>query len=164
LDDTHEPHDDQDNSRDRGRRGFYIAGVSALVLDQGSKLIIRALVPEGSVVTVIPRVFDIAPQTNTGAAFGMLAGSGPLLAIVGLVAVFAIVKLRPKRSRSRLLAVSLGLLLGGAIGNLVDRLTRGAVFDFLDFHVWPVFNLADAAVTIGGALLVIYWIVTPRNT
>lgn len=91
-----------------------------------------------------------------------MQSSGYLLAIIGLVVVFAIVKLRVQRSRSMLLAIGLGLLLGGAVGNLIDRLTLGAVYDFLDFHKWPVFNLADAAVTIGGAMLVIYWMGVQR--
>jgi signal peptidase II len=135
----------------------------ALVADAASKAIVKGYVPDGSSVTVIPRVFDIAPQENSGAAFGMMQNSGYLLAIISLVIVFAIVKLRMQRSRSKLLAISLGLLLGGALGNLVDRLTKGAVYDFLDFHRWPVFNLADAAVTIGGALLVVYWVVNSRQ-
>jgi len=112
---------------------------------------------------VIPGVFDIAPQTNTGAAFGLLAGAGPLLILISVVVIFAIVKLRFQRSKSRLLAVSLGLLLGGAAGNLIDRVARGGVFDFLDFHFWPVFNLADAAVTVGGALLVLHMLFGEGN-
>lgn len=114
-------------------------------------------------MTVIPGVFDITPESNPGAAFGILQNWGHLLALISLVVVFALVKFRLQRSRSRLLAVALGLLLGGATGNLIDRLTIGAVFDFLDFHPWPVFNLADAAVTLGGGLLLVYWIAAPRQ-
>jgi signal peptidase II len=120
------------------------------------------LVPYGHPVTVIPRVFDIAPQTNPGAAFGLMQSSGYLLAIIGLVVVFAIVKLRVQRSRSRLLAIGLGVLLGGAVGNLIDRLVSGAVYDFLDIHIWPIFNLADIAIVIGGVMLVIYWMGVQR--
>jgi len=140
----------------RGRTEFYVAAVAALVADQVSKIVLQSLLPTGRAVDVIAGVFSITPQTNTGVAFGLLAGGGPLLILVGVVVIFAIVKLRLQRSKSRLLAVSLGLLLGGAAGNLVDRVARGGVFDFLDFHVWPVFNMADVAVTIGGALLVIH--------
>jgi signal peptidase II len=147
----------------RGRREFYSAAVAALVADQASKVLVRAVVPEGDAVTLIPRVLEIASQYNAGAAFGVLQGAGPLLILICLVAIFAVIKLRKQRARSRLLAVSLGLILGGAVGNLIDRLAFGAVFDFIDFHVWPVFNLADVAVTVGGALLLIYWAIVPRE-
>jgi signal peptidase II len=148
----------------RGRLEFYVAAIGALLADQGSKLLVRTLLPHRETVTVIPGILDISPHENTGAAFGMLEGWGYLLIIITLVAIFAIVKLRMERSRSRLLAVSLGLVLGGAFGNLIDRLAHGAVYDFIDVHRWPVFNLADAAVTIGGLLLVIYWFFIPRQT
>ena len=61
------------------------------------------------------------------------------------------------------MGIALGLVLGGAISNLIDRLTFHAVFDFLDIHRWPVFNVADIAITIGGGLLFIYWLRVPRN-
>jgi signal peptidase II len=147
-----------------GRREFYIAAFAALAADQGSKALVKVFVPYGHTVAVIRGVFDISPEGNPGAAFGMLQNWGSLLAIISLVVIFALVKFRMQRSRSRLLAIALGLLLGGAFGNLIDRLALGAVYDFLDFHKWPVFNLADAAVTIGGALLVIYWMVVSRES
>ena len=143
-----------------GRREFYIAAVGALLLDQASKFLIRAVVREP--VTVIRGFFSVTPQENTGAAFGAFAGAGQLLVLIGLVVIFAIVKLRSERRRSRPLAIALGLILGGAIGNLIDRLAFGAVFDFLDFHFWPVFNLADTAIVIGVGLLAIYWLTIQR--
>jgi len=152
-----------DPNQSRGRREFYIAAAGAVVLDQASKFLIRAFVGEGTSIAVIPGLFSITPQQNTGAAFGALAGFGQLLILISLVAIFAIIKLRSERRRSRLLAVALGLILGGAVGNLIDRVAFHAVFDFLDVHYWPVFNLADVAVTIGGALLVIYWMAVPRH-
>ncbi|MDO8682295.1 MAG: signal peptidase II [Armatimonadota bacterium] len=147
----------------RGRLEFYIAAAGAVIVDQLSKFIVKSILPKSETITIIPDVFDITSYYNKGAAFGLMEGSRELLVLISIVAIFAIVKLRYQRSKSRLLAVSLGLILGGALGNLIDRLTINAVYDFLDFHRWPVFNLADVAVTIGGALLVIYWIKTPRE-
>jgi len=96
--------------------------------------------------------------TNTGFAFSSGQGLGPLL---GLVAAFVIILLWKMRARftSRRGVISLGLVLGGACGNLTDRLFRaagwgrGAVVDFIDFRFWPVFNFADAAIVVGVMLL-----------
>ena len=150
----------ENDEHSRGRREFYIAAAGALLLDQASKFLIRAFVREP--ITVIRGFLSITPQENTGAAFGAFAGAGQLLILISLVAIFAIVKLRSERRRSRLLAAALGLILGGAVGNLIDRLASGAVFDFLDFHFWPVFNLADTAIVIGVGLLAIYWLTIQR--
>ena len=98
---------------------------------------------------------------NTGAAFSLLVGLGPLIAVV--VAVVVVVLVRTGRSApTGAVAVALGLIVGGALGNLADRVFRagdglfgGAVVDFIDLQWWPVFNVADAAVVVGGALLLL---------
>lgn len=118
----------------------------------------------GDSIEVIPGFFSISLIRNYGAAFGILPDWAPLIIIVSFVVIFAIIKLRRSRERSRLLAVALGLLLGGAIGNLIDRLFFGFVTDFLDFYVirnadrvsWPTFNIADVAITLGAVLLLYY--------
>lgn len=145
-----------ENTQSSGRREFYIAAAASVLIDQASKLVVSSLLPAGDSITVIPGVFDIRSQSNTGAAFGLMEKSGPLLILISLVAIFAIVKFRRERTRGRLLAVSLGMLLGGAVGNLIDRIARPGVFDFLDFQVWPVFNVADIAITVGGGLLFLH--------
>jgi signal peptidase II len=95
---------------------------------------------------------------NSGAAFGLGAGLGPFI-LVGaamLVVVFFVIG-RHSLTRSLLLTVALGLVLGGAIGNLIDRVVRdngGAVIDFIDLRWWPIFNVADAAISVGAVLLV----------
>ncbi len=134
------------------------AGV--VVADQLIKLmIVRILVP-GTTVAVIPGVLSLTYVQNTGIAFGLLRGL-PLPAVLAaaLTVVFLLfynwTRPRPARSRDASGRVALGCLLGGAAGNLVDRVRLGYVIDYLDFHVWPVFNLADAAVVIGGALLLV---------
>ena len=95
---------------------------------------------------ILPNVFHLTLVHNTGVAFGLLQGYG-LLITLGTCAV--IVGLW----WSRFFTLSTGLILGGAIGNLIDRLRIGAVIDFLDFRIWPVFNLADSCITIGALLM-----------
>ncbi len=98
---------------------------------------------------------------NTGAAFSVGFGSGGLIALLAIGVVIALIAMG-RGLRSRVGVVSLGLVLGGALGNLVDRAFRdadgflgGAVVDFIDLQWWPVFNVADAAVVVGGILLVL---------
>jgi signal peptidase II len=139
-----------------------VAAVGALALDQVSKAVARSSLEPGRKVDVIPGLFSVKLSENPGAAFGSLGSWPPLLILIGLVAVLAIVGMRKERSKSKPLAAALGLLLGGALSNLIDRLLPGHdVTDFLDFGVviagrdysWPTFNLADAAITIGLILL-----------
>jgi signal peptidase II len=112
---------------------------------------------------------------NPGAAFGALGRWSPFLILVGIVAVLVIVGMRKERSKSRALAVSLGLLLGGTIGNLIDRFRfNGCVTDFIDLDVvinfngrsltWPTFNFADVALTVGVLLLVYHVFIVERKT
>jgi len=93
---------------------------------------------------------------NRGVAFGLLKGHGLLVALgtAGIILMLIGSVLREKSSKESLkMRVSLGLILGGAIGNLIDRLRLGGVVDFLDFRIWPVFNVADSCITIGAALM-----------
>ena len=99
---------------------------------------------------------------NTGAAFGRFDGLGPLIGIIVVVVIGAIVY-TGRRAASTATAVALGLVLGGAVGNFLDRLFRsgdgflgGPVVDFIDFQWWPVFNLADAAIVIGVIVLGVF--------
>jgi signal peptidase II len=106
---------------------------------------------------VIPRVFQLRFTTNPGGAFGLFGRAAWLFVGASLV-VIVIILFSSRRPPSRLGAVALGLVLGGALGNLTDRLVRGPGFsgevvDFLDFHVWPVFNVADSCIVVGAALL-----------
>ena len=111
-------------------------------------------------IEVLP-IFNLVMEWNRGISFGMFGGGALppwlLAAFAGTVALGLGVWLA--RIETRLLAVGLGLVIGGALGNIVDRLRFGAVADFLDFHVagyhWPAFNLADTAITIGVGLLLI---------
>jgi signal peptidase II len=111
-------------------------------------------------VTVIPGVLQLNYTTNSGGAFG-LGQSAPWVFAAATILVAAAIVASSFRLRSGPAAVALGLILGGAFGNLTDRAARGdgllsgRVVDFIDFHVWPVFNVADSAIVIGALLLAV---------
>ena len=134
--------------------------VAAIVVsDQATKAIIDRNMALGQSIPVIENLFSITYVRNTGAAFGILAQSGEAFRrtfLIGfsLVAIgFIVAMLRRLPSDEKLLTVALAFILGGAFGNLIDRLIYGEVIDFLDFywsgHHWPAFNVADSFITIG---------------
>ncbi len=131
-----------------------------ILLDQLSKWWIVALVMKPPRVVPLGPFLNLALAENTGVSFGLLrlGGSwGPWLLSVFALAIVAWLFLWQRRMGERWLALSVGLIMGGALGNVVDRLLRGAVTDFIDAHWgtthWPAFNLADSAITAGVALL-----------
>lgn len=138
-------------------------GLSALViiLDQLSKLYISSHFEYGESLPVLS-VFSLVLWHNTGAAFSFLSDFGGLqrwlFSIIALVASAWIVMLLRKHAQQKLFAVGLSLILGGALGNLIDRIAYGHVIDFLlfhwDAHIFPAFNLADSAITCGAGLLI----------
>lgn len=141
----------------------YFISILIVLLDQATKFAAqRFLTPSGS-VPVIPGVFHLTLAHNQGAAFSMLEGGTPFFIAVSLFCIAAIIAMlgRPALLEKILgfgaadiwPRVCLGFVLGGAAGNLIDRLRFSYVVDFLDFRVWPVFNLADSAITIGGILI-----------
>lgn len=134
-----------------------------IAFDQSTKLIIQQTLPLYKKVEIIPGLFNLVHVRNTGGAFGIFGGEkGPVgsalfvVASVVAVGVLVVLFLRVKEHET-MLAFSLALLLGGAIGNLIDRLSYGEVVDFLDFHIssyhWPAFNIADSAISIGIGLM-----------
>lgn len=131
-----------------------LIGIGAFLADQAAKAAVLAWLQPGQSITVIPHVLSLTHARNPGAAFGILPNRTPffILVTVLLVAVM-FAYLRREREPAPAMAAGVGLALGGALGNLVDRLRWGSVVDFLDFHVWPVFNLADIALTAGVVLL-----------
>ncbi len=134
-----------------------------IVLDAVTKWLVSANITLHDAITVVPNLFSIVHVRNTGAAFGIGANAEsqvvPLLLNSGAILVFLIVVAYALRTpiTDRTLQTGLHLILGGAIGNLVDRFRFGYVVDFLDVYVrdhhWPAFNVADSAICIGIALL-----------
>src|SRR5579884_1481410 len=149
------------------RRWFpFIVAVFVFVLDQLTKWAIKMKLTPWDTVHVIPGFFNIVHAENRGVAFGFLSGAtGPwrgllLVGISGVVLVYvAIVLWRGRTRDNAMLTVALALVLGGALGNLYDRVVHGAVTDFIEVYAaqyyFPAFNVADSAISIGGALLVL---------
>lgn len=109
----------------------------------------------GESIPVIPGLLSITYIRNDGGAFGILGGSQLLLLIGSAVAVGVVLWMLLAEQRSKLATLACGLILGGAAGNLLDRLTTGEVTDYVHFSFWYVFNAADAAITVGVAALLL---------
>jgi signal peptidase II len=147
-----------------GARWALWLAVSALVLvlDQFTKVLILGYYQLGD-ATRVSSFFNVVRAHNTGAAFSFLAQAGGwqrwLFTGIGVLAVVVIVWLLRSHAGQRLFSFALALILGGAVGNVIDRVMYGYVVDFLDFH-WagmhfPAFNVADSAITVGAALLIL---------
>ena len=125
-----------------------------LALDQLSKFIVIKNLNANQSIPIIKGLLYVTFVRNRGAAFGILKNQLPLFIFTALFAVVLIsLVISKKKERPLILNISLGLILAGAIGNLIDRLFLGYVVDFIDFRIWPVFNVADSAITIGTVLL-----------
>ena len=145
--------------------GLFLPAAIIVVLDQLTKHLFWGI---GRNYEIIPGYFNITRVKNAGAAFGMFQGARFFFVAASCIAVVLIVYLGlriPHEQRRR--RVLLGLILGGAVGNLIDRVASGEVIDFLQIgvagHYWPVFNVADAGVTVGAALLILYALRTQRT-
>jgi signal peptidase II len=134
------------------------------VADRLTKAWVSTHVPVGGAIPVIPHFFRITHWTNEGAAFSMFAGSASphavrwgLIAFTLLAALAVYVALLRLGNRFTLTTVALALILGGAIGNVHDRIAYGSVIDFIEIHIlsyhWPDFNIADSSIVIGACLL-----------
>ncbi len=152
-----------DTRADGGRRwwGWLLLAAAVIALDLATKAWVTAALRTGQELPVT-RFFSLVLAYNTGAAFSFLAGADGwqrwlFTGIAVAASVFLVWML--KRGGSRLLCAGLALILGGALGNLWDRLTIGHVTDFLLFHwqgwAWPAFNVADSAITVGAAFLIL---------
>lgn len=129
---------------------------TVLVADQATKLVVEARLPLGISIPVIPGLLAFTHVHNRGIAFSLLGGIPLLVPVaIALTLLFLLFYNKARWSRRPVAQAALAMLGGGAIGNLVDRVRVGAVVDFIDVHVWPVFNLADIAVTAGAGLLIL---------
>ena len=139
--------------------------IGAVLLDQSSKLLVVAFLDREEPFVLIKGVFRFTYVENDGAAFGMLDDKRwvfMILSVLGIAAIFVYLwKFRPD---SRLACIALSMIIGGGIGNMIDRVRLGYVIDFLDFCAFPnlwmwVFNVADSFVCVGGALLMLYIVI-----
>ena len=154
-------------------RVMTIVAGGIVALDQATKALVNAHVPVNTSAPVIPGLLDLTHVRNTGAAFGLLnAGDFPfksaLMTLIAAVALVAIVVFAAQSTAyGRLARTGLALVLGGAIGNLIDRVTAGYVIDFVDvywrqYHFWA-FNVADSAITIGATFLILDMLTTKHH-
>ncbi|MBF0326076.1 signal peptidase II [Magnetospirillum moscoviense] len=162
------------------RRGLGLAAI-IIILDQLSKywIVERVMRPEGVTdtpffspvrVEILP-IFDLVMAWNRGVSFGIFNNGGDwnwLALSVLSVAISAGLVVWLKKAENALVALALGAIIGGALGNVIDRLRWGAVADFLDVHVagyhWPAFNVADSAISVGAVLLILDSLFTRRNS
>jgi signal peptidase II len=153
------------------RVGAWVAiAIIVAFLDQVVKALVESHLAPGEVFRVTA-FFNLVLVFNTGAAFSFLAGASgwqrELFMGITVVAAVVIVVLLRRHPGERLFCIGLTLILGGALGNLYDRLTLGRVVDFLDFHAlgwhWPAFNVADSAITVGAALLILDTLLAARR-
>ncbi len=149
--------------RGRVRRNLALPVTAMLVfvLDQWTKSLVMRDLSHGKFVNLFSGLVRIDFTRNSGAAFGLFQSAGIVFAVVAAVVIVAIAtNYRKIAAGSVIVRVALGLILGGALGNLVDRVRLGYVVDFIDLRWWYVFNLADSAIVIGVAILLL-WVRAP---
>ena len=146
----------QDKRRSARLRGLPLAmAIAALVFaaDQGLKAVVEGSMRVGESIPLVPGFLSLTHIKNDGGAFGILGGSQVLLLAGSAVAVGVVLWMLLSGPASRATTFGCGLILGGAAGNLLDRLTAGAVTDYVHFSFWYIFNAADAAIVVGVATL-----------
>lgn len=131
---------------------------AVIVLDRVSKIFFSNLLNLGESLPVVPRVLHMTLVHNTGIAFGFFKDQGMVFFIVPIIAIVLLVfnvyyYRQNNQAINRRYIIAFCLILGGALGNLFDRMVYGYVIDFIDFRIWPVFNIADSAITIGAVVI-----------
>ncbi|MFH1867562.1 MAG: signal peptidase II [Candidatus Omnitrophota bacterium] len=142
-----------------------ILSILTFILDRVLKSIIFDKIPVGSSLPVIQGVFHITPTFNKGIAFGLLKDFNLyiLIAVSFAAALSILYVIFVKKPGSPLFVSGLYLILGGAVSNMLDRVAYGHVLDFLDFRIWPVFNIADSAITVGAGLVLWHLLIIGRK-
>jgi signal peptidase II len=141
---------------------FALAFVVFLV-DQGIKTLVESTMRVGQSISLVPGFLSLTHIKNDGGAFGILGGSRGLLLFASAVAVAIVLWMLLSGRPSRLAALGGGLILGGAAGNLLDRLSTGEVTDYVHFSFWYIFNAADTAIVIGVGLLFLSALRSPEK-
>lgn len=136
-----------------GRAAALAVGV--IIADQVSKALVRNSLAPGAQHRVITGVLYIVHATNSGVAFSIFSGGTVAVVMIALVVLAVLLAFFATHATQRLLWLPTGLIAGGALGNLIDRLRVGAVTDFIKLPDWPAFNIADSAITIGVVVLIL---------
>lgn len=138
-------------------RVFWIVLI-VVIVDQLTKFYINTALQLNQSIPIINNIFHLTYILNAGAGFGILQQQKWLLISISIIVVGVILYyLDIIKSKERILQMLIAFVLGGTIGNLIDRIAYGSVIDFLDFRIWPIFNFADSFVTIGVIGLIIYF-------
>ena len=135
-----------------------ITTFSVVIVDRVTKLFFSELLSFGESLPIIRNVLHMTLVHNTGIAFGFFKDQGIVFIVIPIIAIFLLIfnlyyYRQNNEALSRVYIVAFSLILGGAIGNLIDRIVYGHVIDFIDFRIWPVFNIADSAITIGAIMI-----------
>lgn len=142
-------------------RVVLLIGGIVFLLDQYTKYQVLQILQDRGPIYLIPGLLRLNFVANTGVAFGLLPNAGGWLTLFALIAIGALLLMSLQQESSLPIKFALGLQMGGALGNLVDRLHKGYVVDFFDLYIggrsrWPTFNLADVAITLGALGLLVY--------
>ena len=147
---------------------YYVISLVIIAIDQLTKWVIVKTMALGESITVIENFFYLTSHRNSGAAWGILQGKMLFFYIVTVIVIIGVIYYMQKYARNDiLLAVALALILGGAIGNFIDRIFHQEVVDFFHFYIFnysfPIFNIADSALSIGVVLVIIATILDERK-
>ena len=137
-----------------------VPALSIVIVDRITKIFFSQLLDYGESIPIIKNFFHFTLVHNTGIAFGLFKDQGLVFVIIPIIAIILLVFnlyyfQQNKEVLSQRYIIAFSLILGGAIGNLIDRIVAGHVIDFIDFRIWPVFNVADSAITIGAVMIAI---------
>ena len=134
---------------------FYILALAILIIDQFLKFLVHHSMSLGQSIPLLDGMLKLTYVRNTGAAFSLFIGFSPYLSLIGLMVILAVIYFHYKIPvRNYYLQTGLAFMLGGSLGNLVDRIFRSYVIDYLDITIWPVFNFADIMINVGVILIV----------
>jgi signal peptidase II len=126
-----------------------------VLLDQLTKFFVRKNFQLNESIVIIKNIFHLTYVTNTGSAFGLFKGINIFFIFFSVIVIFLLLYfIKKTNKKEKLMMFAFGLLLAGTVGNLIDRIIHGAVIDFIDFRVWPVFNIADIAITVSVFILI----------
>ena len=138
------------------KKNIFLIAFIVIILDQLTKLLILSKLTVSQSIPLIKNFFHITFITNTGAGFGILKNQNSLFIFIAIVVLGIIFYYYDKIPGTKPMIVAFGFLLGGIIGNLVDRIFHGHVIDFIDFRIWPAFNIADSAITLSALYFIFY--------
>ncbi|TCO78968.1 signal peptidase II [Marinisporobacter balticus] len=137
----------------------YLVVALLVILDQIAKYMVKNRFEVGESIPIIKDVFHLTYVQNIGAAFGILENQKIFFVMITVLVISGIIVfIRTQKNIHKIVLFSLSLIVGGAIGNLIDRVKLGYVVDYFDFRIWPVFNIADTSIVVGAILLSYYLI------